>query len=101
LNRLVLVRPAAEADLAAARDWYEQRRAGLGLEFLDEVARALHELQQGPEHPRLYYRNFRRVFLRRFPYKIFYQVIGPRIVIFRVLHAKQDHNRGLAGPDEQ
>ncbi|SDS32396.1 type II toxin-antitoxin system RelE/ParE family toxin [Opitutus sp. GAS368] len=94
----MLVRPAAEADLAAARDWYEQRRAGLGLEFLDETARALHELKQEPERPRLYYRNFRRVFLRRFPYKIFYQVIGLRIVVFRVLHAKQDHNQGLDHP---
>jgi len=33
--------------------------------------------------------------LRRFPLKVFYQVIGPRIVIFRVLHAKQDHRPGL------
>jgi plasmid stabilization system protein ParE len=96
LSRLLLLRPAAEVDLAAACNWYEQRRAGLGMEFLDETARALRELKQEPERPRLYYRNFRRVFLRRFPYKIFYQIIGSRIVIFRVLHAKQDHGPGLA-----
>lgn len=92
----VLVRSEAEQDLAAARDWYEHRRPGLGFEFLDEVALALRELEQAPEQPRLYYRNFRRVLLRRFPYKVFYQVIGPRIVIFRVLHAKQDHGPSLA-----
>jgi toxin ParE1/3/4 len=68
------------------------------MEFLDETARALRELKQELERPRLYYRNFRRVLLRRFPYKIFYQVIGLRIVIFRVLHAKQDHNQGLDHP---
>ena len=33
MNRLLLVRPEAEQDLAAARDWYEQRRVGLGDEF--------------------------------------------------------------------
>ena len=66
------------------------------MEFLDETARALRELQQDPERPRLYYRKFRRVLLRRFPYKVFYQVIGQRIVIFRVLHAKQEHGFGLA-----
>lgn len=91
MKRLVLIRPAADADLVAGRDWYEQRRVGLGQEFLDERAGALRELAQNPEHPRLYYRYFRRVLLRHFPFKIFYQVIGPRIVIFRVLHAKQDH----------
>lgn len=92
---ILLVRTGAEADLASARTSYEQQRAGMGFEFLDEVARALHELQAAPESPRLYYRNFRRVLLRRFPYKIFYQVIGDRIVIFRVLHAKQTHEPRL------
>lgn len=96
MNRLLLVRPEAEQDLAAACAWYEQRRTGLGAELLDEVAGALGRLEQNPEQPRLYYRNFRRVLLHRFPYKVFYQVIGPRIVIFRVLHAKQDHGSGLA-----
>lgn len=93
---LVLVRPEAESDLVTARDWYEERRPGLGAEFLDEIARALRELAQDPEQSRLYYRNFRRVLLRRFPYKVFYQVIDRRIVVFRVLHAKQDHGSGLA-----
>jgi plasmid stabilization system protein ParE len=93
---LVLVRPEAESDLVTARGWYEERRPGLGAEFLDEIARALRELAQDPEQSRLYYRNFRRVLLRRFPYKVFYQVIDRRIVVFRVLHAKQDHGSGLA-----
>ena len=89
----LLVRPEAEEYLALARDWYEEKRAGLGDEFLDAIAAALRELEQNPEVPRLYYRNFRRVLLRRFPYKIFYQAIAQRIVIFRVLHAKRDHPR--------
>ena len=91
----MVVRPEAEQDLASARDRYEQKCAGLGDEFLDAVASAMRELQRAPELPRLYFRNFRRVLLRRFPYKIFYQVIGKRVVVFRVLHAKQEHVRGL------
>jgi plasmid stabilization system protein ParE len=92
---LLLVRPEAEQDLAAAQDWYEQKRAGLGDEFLDEVAGAMRELADDPERTRLYYRQFRRVRLRRFPYKVFHQVIGERVLVFRVLHAKQEHERGL------
>ena len=41
------------------------------------------------------YRSFRRVLLQRFPYKVFYQIIGERVVIFRVLDAKQEHGRKL------
>ena len=94
----VFVRTGAEVDLASARDWYDQQRPGLGMEFLDEVNRALAELQAAPDIARLYYGNFRRVLLRRFPYKIFYQVIEARIVVFRILHAKQTHSPKLDGP---
>lgn len=95
MTRSVLVRPEAEQDLAVARDWYAEKRPGLGDEFLDAVATAMRALERDPERERLYFRNFRRVLLRRFPYKIFYQVIGARIVVFRVLHAKQEHGQGL------
>jgi plasmid stabilization system protein ParE len=95
MRRRLFLRPEAERDLASARDWYDQQRGGLGDEFLDAIALTLRELEQDPELHRLYYRNFRRALLRRFPYKIFYQVLGERVVIFRVLHAKQEHGRNL------
>jgi plasmid stabilization system protein ParE len=98
MKRLLLIRPEAEQDLAEARDWYEGKRVGLGDEFLDEVALAMRGLEQDSELPRLYFLDFRRVLLRRFPYKIFYQVIGERLVVFRILHAKQEHGRGLNEP---
>jgi len=91
MKRLLFLRPEAERDLVAARHWYDQKRPGLGDEFLDAVALALLELETQAEINRLYYRDFRRSLLRRFPYKIFYQLIGDRIVIFRIIHAKQDH----------
>ena len=95
MSWIVLVRAAAARDLEAARDWYERKMPGLGREFLDEFATAMQALEQDPERERLYYRNFRRVLFRRFPYKIFYQIIGARVVVFRVLHAKQDHERQI------
>ena len=68
MKGVLFLRPEAEQDLATARDWYDQQRAGLGDEFLDAMALALRVLARDPELPRLYYRNFRRVMLRRFPY---------------------------------
>ena len=91
----VLLHAEAEKDLIAARDWYDQKRPQLGDEFLDEVAIAIRQLETTPERERLYFLNFRRLLLRRFPYKLFYQVIGDRVIIFRALHAKQSHERGL------
>ena len=91
----VLLHAEAEKDLIAARDWYDRKCPQLGDEFLDEVAIAIRQLENAPERERLYFLNFRRVLLRRFPFKLFYQVIGDRVVILRVLHAKQSHERSL------
>lgn len=69
-----------------------QKRVGLGDELLDATAAAFQSLESAPERERLYFRNFRRIIFRRFPYKLFYQVIRDRVIVFRVLHAKQSHS---------
>ena len=91
----VIIRPKAEADLQAARAWYESRRAGLGEELLAEVGCAIRLLEEGPERRPFYYRGFRRMLTRRFPYKLFYRIEAGRVVVFRILHAKQEHRRHL------
>jgi hypothetical protein len=65
----VAIRPRAETDLRQARNWYENKRAGLGDEFLAEIGITLELLARNPERHPDYYRGFRRVLTRRFPYK--------------------------------
>jgi toxin ParE1/3/4 len=91
VNRRVIIRPNAEADLREAWSWYESRRAGLGDELLDEVRRAARLLETESERRPLYYRDFRRLLTRRFPYKLFYHIEGDRVIVFRILHAKRKH----------
>lgn len=91
MSRRVIIRPNAEADLQEARRWYETQRAGLGDELLDEVRHAVRLLEEDPERRPVYYRGFRRLITRRFPYKLFYCIEGDRVIVFRILHAKQEH----------
>lgn len=65
--RLVVLR-AAEADIADAALWYEQRAPGLGAEFLRAVDVTLAEVARMPERFPVVYRESRRALLRRFPY---------------------------------
>jgi toxin ParE1/3/4 len=95
VNWRVIIRPNAEADLSEAQAWYESRRAGLGDELLDEIRRAVRLLADDPGRRPFYYRDFRRLLTRRFPYKIFYRVEGDRVIVFRILHAKRKHQREL------
>lgn len=91
----VIIRPNAEADLREAWLWYETQRAGLGDELLREVHAAIRRLETNPENRPFYYRDFRRLLTRRFPYKLFYRVDGERVLVFRILHAKREHRRQL------
>ena len=41
----LVIRPDAEADLVEACLWYEEQRAGLGIELLNRVEAALEAIQ--------------------------------------------------------
>lgn len=95
MNWPVIIRPNAEADLLEAWMWYESQRAGLGDEMLIEIHAAIRQLETDPERRPFYYRDFRRLLARRFPYKLFYRVVDSRVIVFRILHAKREHRRQL------
>jgi toxin ParE1/3/4 len=67
----------------------------LGDEFLVSIAEAFTQLEQDPERYRVLYRDFRRVLVERFPFRIFYQIKGNNVVIFRVLHHARDYSSQL------
>jgi plasmid stabilization system protein ParE len=93
----VTLRPKAEADLVDARQWYDDQRFGLGEEFLAAVAESLLDLENSPHTPAIYYRDFRRLLTKRFPYKIFYRIVNDQVIVFRILHSARDHERELRG----
>ncbi|GAB5561357.1 MAG: hypothetical protein SynsKO_30040 [Synoicihabitans sp.] len=92
----IVIRPVAEHDLTTAADWYDEQRMGLGDKFLDEINAAMNGLVNQPDISPRYYGDFRRILLHRFPYKIFYQIHDTRVIVFRVLHAKQSHANRLS-----
>jgi len=91
----VRLRSKAEEDIVLAREWYDQRVPGLGDDFVAEVFSGVRYLTQFAETRPKYYGDFRQLLVKRFPYKIFFYFDGESVVVFRVLHAKQDHFRHL------
>ena len=93
MSRRLIVRPEAEAEMAEAFDWYEDRVPGLGSEFLLCVDAVLGAILRSPEqYPRVH-RTVRRALTRRFPYGIFFVEKGERIVVLSVFHAKRNPKR--------
>lgn len=94
MNRRLIIRPEAEADLTDAAAWYDSREPGLGLELLSEVHSGIARAIVSPESFSRVRRNptIRRVLTRRFPYRIFFIVRPDAIVVFAILHAAR-HDR--------
>jgi len=86
--RLVL-RPQAEAELLAARDWYEARRSGLGCGFCAAVDLAIMAIMERPLAYPCVHGETRRKILHRFPYAVFYRVLQDEIVVLGVVHSRR------------
>ena len=91
----VIFRPAAVEDLVAAVAWYETQAAGLGEDLIDEILAAVRRAQQNPELFRVVHRgaSIRRVLTNRFPYRIFFSVVGETLYVHAILHAARHDRR--------
>jgi toxin ParE1/3/4 len=89
----LVVRPAAAADVEEAYNWYEQRRIGLGEEFLAQVRTVLDAIESSPARFPFIHRQTRRALVRRFPYGIYYRVYDEVIVVVACMHGRRDPQR--------
>jgi hypothetical protein len=69
----VIFTSGADDDAVEAYNWYEKREPGLGEEFLRCLEARIPTIQRQPEICRVAVDEFRRAFMRRFPYEIFYE----------------------------
>jgi plasmid stabilization system protein ParE len=80
----------AEADLAAAIDWYERIRPGLGADLALCIEVALDRILDNPDAFPVVLPGVHRARIRRFPYGVVYRVRQHDIEIVAVFHARRD-----------
>jgi len=78
------IRARRELDDAVA--WYEVQVPGLGMEFLDELDRAVRRISVYPSSGSEIGPELRRCFLARFPYGLIYGRDEQSLVIVAVAH---------------
>jgi plasmid stabilization system protein ParE len=76
----------AQQELDEAVAWYDGQAAGLGLEFLDELDRAMRRVVAFPRSYPEIERGVRRCRLARFSYGLIYGIDRETIVVVAVAH---------------
>lgn len=97
----LIVRPDAEADVAAGYGWYEEQQEGLGAEFVEEVSATIDAIEEEPLRFPKTFRELRRAIVHRFPYGIFFVLRPNAIIVVAVMHLARNPRRirRRAGPD--
>jgi len=93
---------AARAELGSAARYYEDRRPGLGVQFLDAIDQILVLISDNPEigpvlvdtAPDLRARHFQ---MPRFPYRIVYELRGEELIIHAVAHSRREPSYWIKG----
>lgn len=90
MTRKLVLSIQALDDLAAAREWYNDMRAGLGEDLVLCVEHVLDRIVETPEAFPEYLPDVRRALVRRFPYGVFYRVRLSRVEVEAVFHMRAD-----------
>lgn len=91
MSASVIIRPAAQAELADAAAWYERQRAGLGDSFTEAVQEVIDEIAANPLRYADVFNDVREAQISAFPsYCVYYQSRGNRVVVISVFHTSRD-----------
>ena len=86
----VVIHSAARAELDEAIAFYESHAHGLGIDLELKIEEAVEKIRRSPESwPSHKQSGFRKYFVRRFPFTIFYLDREDDIWIVAVAHARR------------
>jgi plasmid stabilization system protein ParE len=89
MPRTIRLLDSAERDIDEIVVWYDQQRAGVGLEFLNELHDLIASLEKRPGIQRVISPGYRRGLMRRFPYLLVYRFDDTEFVVIAVFHNRR------------
>jgi hypothetical protein len=83
-------RPEVEDDIVNAVTWYDDKRSGLGDEFLLEYLAAIQRIRDKPLLFAIAANGLRPCRLKRFPYIVHFDVDGDNILVVALMGGGRD-----------
>lgn len=95
MTTALIVHPAANQEVDAARSWYDDISTDLGNDFAQAVAEAIDLFLRNPRLFADIGDGIHRAFVRRFPYQVFYRIGTNQIRVLAVCHSHADRQAVL------
>jgi plasmid stabilization system protein ParE len=86
----VVLRDEAKLEFDEAFDFYEGRRPGLGVQFVDRVQAVFDRIAENPQLHALVLGDVRKAVVRRFPFCVYYRSNSQRVEVIAVFHTSRN-----------
>ncbi|NOX84588.1 MAG: type II toxin-antitoxin system RelE/ParE family toxin [Chlorobi bacterium] len=84
------IRPAAKNDIQDIVDYYDNLSPKLTDNFLNELDTCIEDIRKMPKAYQKRFHEIRVIFLKRFPFGVFYKMYGKKVVVIAVLHTSRN-----------
>lgn len=89
MSRTLRLHPGAVVDVIDVYDHYEREKPDLGKRFLHSLEQTYRTITDHPAQYGRYWRNWRAVLVKKFPYKVMYRIDGKFVFVVSVIHARR------------
>lgn len=91
------IKDSANLEIIEAYLYYEEKRIGLGEEFLEHLDIYFTRIVTNPRHFPEKRQPYREAFIKRFPFLIIYEIIKDKIIIYAVFNTWQSTEKRKNG----
>lgn len=70
-----IIKPKAQHDIREAMEWYKEQSENLPEKLLSKIDESLEKIEKNPEIFQKRYKRIRIVFTKKFPYRIYFNII--------------------------
>ncbi|HYF49511.1 MAG TPA: type II toxin-antitoxin system RelE/ParE family toxin [Planctomycetota bacterium] len=89
MTRVLVIQNSARRHWNREFEHYRKIRLELAFRFNAQLERTLHKITEQPLVPRVIYRDFRSVPIKKFPYRVYYRVTEDKILVGVIFHVKR------------
>ncbi|MEX0995655.1 MAG: type II toxin-antitoxin system RelE/ParE family toxin [Flavobacteriaceae bacterium] len=84
------VKNEANLEIIEAYLYYEEKRSGLGEEFLEHLDIYFERITANPKHFPEKRKPYREAFIKRFPFLVIYEIMNNQVIVYSVFNTWQN-----------